>query len=804
MKIAYNWLREFLAIDADLKTHTDLLTDIGLEVEGTEEFSSIQGGLEGIVVGHVTECKKHPNADRLKLTKVDLGEKSVQIVCGAPNVAKGQKVPVATVGSILYPSSGEPLKIKKGKIRGEVSEGMICAEDELGLGESHDGIMVLDKNSKPGTPLSELVEIYHDSIIEIGLTPNRCDAMSHMGVARDLRAGLSINSDKEIGELITPSVSSFHIDARSLQIQVDVHQPELAPHYAGVTLAGLKVQESPAHIKNRLKALGITPINNVVDATNYVMHELGQPLHAFDANAIVGQKIEVKTLPSGTVFKTLDGEERKLHEEDLMICDVEKPLCIAGVYGGLNSGVTEQTTSIFLESAYFNPVSIRKTAKRHNLKTDASFRFERGVDPEMVKYALKRTALLIQEMAGGEIAMDIVDFYPQTVEEKQVFLPFKQIDNLVGEILDRDKIKEILGLLDIQMNNVTEAGLGFTIPAYRHDVTRPVDVIEEILRIYGYNEIDIPSKITSSIVPRPELDNLKLKNLVSDQLAALGFNEIMNNSLISDKQIEDEDTAVSMLNPLSSDLSVMRQSLLPGVLESMAYNLNRRQADLKFFEFGRSYFRNGQNFEEREELVMALTGKNFPETWNAPDSKTDIYHLKGQVTYVLERMGISKKLEKVVDAAYLSQAIEISNKNTLAVIGQINRDTLTAYGIDQPVYFAQIFWDEVLKEINVHPKHITNLPKFQPVERDLAMLVDDSTKFIDLKKTAESLKIKTLRSVNLFDVYEGKNLPSGKKSYALRFGLLDEKKTMTDKQIDKIMQKIQAALEKAHGAELRA
>ncbi|GAK93330.1 phenylalanyl-tRNA synthetase beta chain [Nonlabens ulvanivorans] len=525
MKVSYNWIRQFITVPESIEEHTALLTSLGLEVEGIEKFESVKGGLQGIVVGHVLECVQHPNADKLKLTKVNIGTETVQIVCGAPNVAAGQKVPVATIGTTLYTAAGEAWKIKKGKIRGEESHGMICAEDELNIGTSHDGIMVLDESLSPGTQFNEVINIENDYTIEIGLTPNRSDAMSHLGVARDLRAGLAIDGD--LLEFITPSVSSFHVDNRSHRVDIEIDKPELAPRYCGVTLTGLTIKDSPEWIQNRLKAIGIAPKNNVVDITNYVMHELGQPLHAFDLGTIEGNQIVVKTLPAGTKFITLDEVEHELHEEDLMICDGVKPLCIAGVYGGLNSGVKKATNSIFLESAYFNPVSVRKTAKRHGFNTDASFRFERGIDPNITEYALKRAAILIIETAGGEISSDITDVYSQKIEDQQVFLPFSKVNSLIGQEIPKEEIKSILRTLDINVNNVTESGLGLTIPAYRNDVTRPADVIEEILRVYGYDRIGTSDKLNASIAKSSRLANHKLQDLVAQQLAGQGFYEMM-------------------------------------------------------------------------------------------------------------------------------------------------------------------------------------------------------------------------------------------------------------------------------------
>jgi len=583
MKISYNWLKQFIKIDWKSDETAALLTDLGLEVEVVEKYQSVKGGLEGIVVGHVLTCVQHPNADRLKVTTVDLGDGApVQIVCGASNVAAGQKVPVATIGTTLYDKDGNPFVIKKGKIRDEESHGMICAEDELGLGTSHDGIMVLDAALKPGTSVAKVFKIENDEIFEIGLTPNRADAMSHLGTARDLRAGL-IQSGVSV-ELITPSVSNFRIDKRTLKIDVKVDNNKLAPRYCGVTISGIKVKPSPEWLQNRLKSIGLNPKNNIVDVTNYVLHELGQPLHAFDASKING-KIAVKTLPAGTKFTTLDDVERTLHEEDLMICDDKGPMCIAGVFGGKESGVTENTSNIFLESAYFNPVSVRKTAKRHGLNTDASFRFERGIDPTITEYALKRAALLIQEVAGGEITSDVIDIYPKKIEDFPVFLNFAKTAKLIGQELSKEIIKKILASLDIKVNSVTDAGLGLTIPAYRVDVQREIDVIEEILRVYGYNNINFTKKLNATVSNSARTEDYKIQNIIGNQLNSLGFHEMMANSLTSPEYVAltamlQEEHNVTMLNPLSNDLSTMRQSLLFSGLEAISYNINRRNSDL--------------------------------------------------------------------------------------------------------------------------------------------------------------------------------------------------------------------------------
>ncbi|HSP12654.1 MAG TPA: phenylalanine--tRNA ligase subunit beta, partial [Salegentibacter sp.] len=612
MKISYNWLKQFIKLPENPVETGELLTDLGLEVEGIQEFQSVKGGLQGIVVGHVLSCEDHPNADKLKLTNVDLGNgEQVQIVCGAPNVAAGQKVPVATIGTTLYDDKGEAWPIKKGKIRGEASFGMICSEKELGLSDDHEGIMVMENDLVPGKPVAEIFEVENDHVFEIGLTPNRADAMSHWGVARDLKAGYQ-QQGKSL-ELITPSVSSFHVDSRSLKFPIKVEDSNLAPRYCGLTISDIKVEASPGWLQNRLKAIGITPKNNIVDATNYVMHELGQPLHAFDAAQIAGNEINVKTLPSGTKFTTLDEVERELHEEDLMICDAEKPLCIAGVFGGITSGVTQNTTKIFLESAYFNPVSIRKTAKRHGLNTDASFRFERGIDIESVEYALKRAALLITEIAGGEITSDIDDLYFKKIEDFQVFLTFDKVNKLIGENLEEETIKSILASLEIRVNNVTETGMGLTIPSYRVDVKREADVIEEILRVYGYNNIKFSDKLNASVAISSKFENYKLENLISNQLMGQGFFESMANSLTTptytklSEQIKEEYN-VEMLNPLSQDLSVMRQSMLFSALEAASYNINRKRNSLKLFEFGKTYHSYVSGRTETKHLALTVTG----------------------------------------------------------------------------------------------------------------------------------------------------------------------------------------------------
>ena len=808
MKISYNWLKQFLKLDWEAEKTGELLTNLGLEVEGISQFESVPGSLEGIVVGHVLSCEKHPDADRLKLTTVDIGlEKPVQIVCGAPNVAEGQMVPVATIGSTLYTNEGETLKIKKGKIRGVESHGMICAEDELGLGDNHDGIMILSEGLIPGTACSEIFKIEKDDVFEIGLTPNRADAMSHHGVARDLKAGL-IQRDIHT-ELITPSVSNFNVENRSLKIDVSVENNNLAPRYCGVTLSNLIVQPSPDWLKNRLRAIGLSPINNVVDATNYVLHELGQPLHAFDADRIQGKKIIVKTLPSGTKFMTLDGEERILDEEDLMICDGEKPMCIAGVFGGINTGVTENTKSIFLESAYFDPVSIRKTAKRHGLNTDASFRFERGVDINNVEYCLRRAALLIREIAGGDITSDIIDLYPRKKDDYQVFLSFEKIETLIGQKIPADTIKSILASLDIKVKNSTESGLGLLIPFYRVDVQREVDVIEEILRVYGYNNIDSKEKLNASIASSSKFEDHKLEKLIGDLLASRGFYEILTNSLTTpdyDNLLDNdsEKSRVSILNPLSTDLSVLRQTMLFNALETVSYNINRKKQNLNFFEFGKTYQYTKSKYVESKHLSLIVTGIRNENSWISPSKPTDFYFLKAAVELVLERLGITnyESFSKQNDIFLEGLSLK-KNKTELVSFGMIQKAILKEFDIKQDVFYADFNWDALSEIIRKNEIIFEKISRFPEVKRDLALLLDTGISFDEIKTIAYDTERNLLKNITLFDVYTGKNLPPEKKSYALGFTIGDPRKTLTDKQIDRIMKKLQQRFEKELGAELR-
>ncbi|WP_439127343.1 phenylalanine--tRNA ligase subunit beta [Polaribacter sp.] len=808
MKISYNWLKQFLQTDWDAVKTGELLTDLGLEVEGIETIESIKGSLKGIVIGEVLTCIQHPNADRLKITTVDLGQgEPVQIICGAPNVAAGQKVPVATIGTILYDDKGAPFKIKKGKIRGEESHGMICAEDELGLGSSHDGIMILDETLEVGKPAAEVFNIETDQVFEIGLTPNRSDAMSHFGVARDLRAGF-IQNDINL-ELISPSVSDFHVDERTLRFDVEVENKEQTPRYCGITITDVEVKDAPEWIQNRLKAIGITPKNNIVDITNYVLHELGQPLHAFDAQKIKGNKILVKNLAEGTKFTTLDEVERELSSEDIMICDAESnPLCIAGVFGGLKSGVTEHTSAIFLESAYFNPVSVRKTAKRHALNTDASFRFERGIDINMTEYALKRAALLIEEYAGGKLASDISDFYPEKMEDFQVFLSYENSYRLIGQEIPKETIKNILASLEIKINSETEGGLGLTIPSYRTDVQREADIIEEILRVYGYNNIEFSHKLNTSISFDSSKDT-KIENVVANQLTALGFNETMANSLTKPSYIElseqlNEAANVEMLNPLSNDLKALRQSLLFSGLESVAYNINRKNNSLKFYEFGKTYHKYNEKYQENKHLSLFVTGNRTIDSWKTTTNNSDFFYTKGIITTVLQRLGIQNLKTTPTKQDVFSEGVTLSlGKMKLVEFGVIKNTLLKEFGIKQEVLFADFNWDTILKLTGNKNIKVANLPKFPTVKRDLALLLDTKIEFKEIYNLAFQSEKKLLKEVDLFDVYEGDKLPEGKKSYAVSFLLQDDTKTLADKQIDKIMQKLQQTFEKNLNAVLR-
>lgn len=812
MQISYNWLKEFIKIETSPEDTAQILTDLGLEVEGIECFETVKGGLEGIIVGHVLECDKHPNADKLSVTKVDLGDGKppVQIVCGAPNVAAGQKVLVATIGTTLYTEDGESFKIKKGKIRGEESFGMICAEDELGLGKSHDGIMVLSDDAVPGMPAAQLFDIESDQILEIGLTPNRADAMSHFGVARDLRAGiLQRFPDFPHAELITPSTFKFKVEQRTLKYDIVVEDAVQTPRYCGVTISGVEVKDSPAWLQNRLKSIGIAPKNNIVDATNYVLHELGQPLHAFDSDRIKGNKIYVKNVENGTKFVTLDGVERELSNEDIMICDDYGPMCIAGILGGENSAVTEKTTSIFLESAYFNPVSIRKTAKRLGISTDASFRFERGIDAHLTDYALKRAALLIQELAGGAITSDVVDIYPKKVEDFSVFLSFDNVFKIIGAEISKETIKRILASLDIKINSVSDLGLGLTIPAYRVDVQREIDVVEEILRVYGFNNIDIPAKLKATIANSSRTESFKVENIVTNQLISQGFNEIMNNSLTTPKYSElatdfDSNKQVHILNALSSDLSVMRQSLLFGGLETISFNINRKNSDLKLFECGKIYERlDTTAFNEWKHLGLFATGNAHETAWNSSEQPIDFYLFKGYVDAIFSRLGINKYEVRPNDEDIFAESVAYYiGQNKVASFGLVKKSIAKAFDIKQDVFYGGIFWDNILPVLSDKIKY-KEIIKYPAVKRDLALLINKEITFEQLYKTVKKTDTNRIKEVSLFDVYEGDKLPENKKSYAISLKIQDNDKTLTDSEVENIIEKVIQNLEQEVQAQLR-
>lgn len=811
MQISYNWLKQFIKLDITPEETANVLTDLGLEVEGLNLFESLKGSLKGVVVGHVLSCEQHPNADKLKITKVDLGngEAPVQIVCGAPNVAAGQKVPVATIGTVLYDKDGNEFTIKKGKIRGEESFGMICAEDELGIGNSHDGIMILSDDLVPGTPVAEFFDIYTDHVFEIGLTPNRSDAMSHWGVARDLRAGLIQNSPNlSYSEIITPSVSKFKVEKRTLKYDVVVEDYKIAPRYCGITISGIEVKDSPAWLQNKLRAIGLTPKNNIVDITNYVMHELGQPLHAFDSAKIKGNKIIVKNATEGTLFTTLDGVERTLTAEDIIIADEVKPLCLAGVLGGIESGVSDSTTSIFLESAYFDPVSVRKTSKRFGISTDASFRFERGIDPNITDYALKHAAILICEIAGGEITSDLFDAYPKKIADHSVLLNFNNVYRILGEVISDDIIKKILVSLDIKINSITNQGLGLTVPAYRADVSREIDVIEEILRVYGYNNIKTGSKLNATIANSKRTEDHKVQNIVANQLVSQGFYEIMSNSLTSPEYINWLDPIhssqkVEILNPLSSDLSVMRQSLLFGGLEAISYNINRKNTDLKFFEFGKTYAKILSGYEEYKHLALFVTGNYTLPNWNATAQPINFFSFKGIIEAILDRLGILKYTTQVVNDEVFSEGISfVLGDRELVKFGAIKKPLLKSMDIKQEVFYADFKWDTILAVLSQKIK-FAEISKYPVVKRDLALLIDETVAFEQIHTLVKGVDKSAILDVSLFDVYQGDKLPEGKKSYAISLKLQDASKTLTDAQIEKIMSKVQQNLEKELGATLR-
>lgn len=820
MNISYNWLKEYVDFDLTPEEVSAALTSIGLETDGVEEVQSIKGGLEGLVVGEVLTCEPHPNSDHMHITTVDLGEgEPVQIVCGAANVTAGQKVIVATLGTKLY-DGDQSFTIKKSKLRGVESNGMICAEDEIGVGTSHDGIIVLPQDVVPGTLAKDYYNIKSDYVFEVDITPNRADACSHYGVARDLYAWLVQNGYQT--SLHRPETSEFKVDNHDMDIDVVVENTEACPRYAGVAIKNVTVKESPEWLQNKLRLIGVRPVNNIVDITNYILHAYGQPMHCFDADKIKGGKIVVKTCQEGTKFVTLDEVERKLSERDLMICNAEEPMCIAGVFGGLDSGTTEATKDVFLESAYFHPTWVRKTARRHGLSTDSSFRFERGIDPNGTIYALKEAAILVKELAGGEIASDIKDNYPTPVADFAVELSYGYVNSLVGKVIPAETIKSIVTSLEMKIVAETAEGLSLSIPAYRVDVQRPCDVVEDILRIYGYNNVEIPTSLKSSLNVEGEVDkSVKLQNLVSEQLVGCGFNEILNNSLTAASYYDGLETykpenLVRVMNPLSNDLNVMRASLLFGGLECIQHNANRKNADLRFFEFGNCYHFNAEKknpekvlaaYSEELHLGLWLTGKYISNSWAHPDMNSSVYELKAYVLNIFSRLGVNlgaMVFGNLSDDIY-SVAISIHTRGgkLVATFGVLSKKLQKAFDIDNEVYYADINWKELMKAIKGKKVTYTEISKFPAVKRDLALLIDKKVQFAEIEKIAYETDKKLLKSVELFDVYEGKNLEAGKKSYAVSFVLQDENATLNDKQIDKLMQKLIANLQNKLDAKLR-
>lgn len=798
MKISNNWLKDYIKTDSATDKIGAFLTDIGLEVEGIEKYESVKGSLEGIVVGKVLTCEQHPNADKLKKTTVDVGGKILEIVCGAPNVAAGQTVPVAVIGTKIYAKDGSSFEIKEAKIRGEKSQGMICAEDELGLSDDHGGIMVLDENFyKVGEPFAKYFELTNDEVYEIGLTPNRTDAMSHYGVARDLHAFLSTNGLKSDFKKVSSAIVKVEGEHG---FELEVEDAELCPRYIGAVIENVKITESPNWLKDRLKAIGLSPINNVVDITNYILHGFGQPLHAFDADKIAGKKVKVGVNKPGTKFITLDGVERTLNGSEIMIKDGnDKPMCIGGVFGGNESGVSENTKTIFLESAYFNPVAIRKGAKAHGLNTDASFRFERGVDANNARTAITHAIKMIEEIAGGEKVGNLLEFYPKKIEEFKVIFRYSQLDKILGIKIHREKVKEILKSLDITVNNDIPDGLELSVPAYRADVTREIDVIEEILRIYGYNKVDAPQKIAFTPVKLSVNDQDELENSWARTLQSNGFNEVMNNSLTS---VKDETNAVKLLNPLSGDLAFMRKSLLEGLLGNAIYNINRKNQDIKFFELGKIYHKF-EKYEERKQLAILVSGRDKAENWLMPKSSTDFYMLKAYVKVLLDKLNLTIEEKSLEDDRFFDALELVSNGKTIARLGKVSPQLLKEFDIEQDCFYAEIELETCQTLRNTGNFKFVEIPKFNKIRRDLALLVDKKVTYAELYQSARKNKSKFLKNINLFDVYEGKNLPEGKKSYAMSFELLNEEKTLEEKEISEVMNSLIKTFQKEFEAELR-
>ena len=816
MNVSLNWLKDYLKIDQSTEEICKILTSIGLEVGGYEEFEAIKGGLKGLVIGHVLTCEAHPDSDHLHVTTVDLGTgEPEQIVCGAPNVAAGQKVVVATVGTTLY-KGDEEFVIKKSKIRGAASNGMICAEDEIGVGTDHAGIMVLPEDTPVGIPAADYFNVYRDTVIEVDITPNRIDGASHLGVARDLAAYLQQTQDIHY---TLPSVEAFQPDSTDAKIAVRVERPEACRRYAGICIEGVTVKPSPEWLQNRMKAIGLHPINNIVDVTNYILFGLGQPLHSFDKDKVKGNEVIVKSVAKGTKFTTLDGVERELHEDDLMICNSEAPMCIAGVFGGQESGISDTTTNVFLESACFDPVFVRKTARRHGLNTDASFRYERGTDPNIVIYALKLAAMMIKEVAGGKITCAPIDIYPEPVKDFEVAIKYAHVDRLIGKKIDHEVIKNILRSLEIKIVEECEDGLLLNIPPYRVDVQREADVIEDILRIYGFNNVEVPASVRSTLSYSEKPDDFQLKNIISDLLAANGFNEVMNNSLTKASYYEDFksfDTAktVMLFNPLSADLGAMRQSLLFGGLENIAYNINRKNHNLKLFEFGKAYTFNPKEgidnpqkqYKEDNMLALFITGSKNMTTWNAKETKTDFFYLKAYCEMILNRLGLhpdNLKIDACDKDIFREGLTYKAGDKHIVSMGILSKAPLKKADVSQEVYYAEFSWENILKAIKNLKVTYTPLPKFPSVKRDLALLLDKKVTFKEIKETAFRTEKSLLKSVTLFDVYEGEKLGADKKSYAVSFTLLDEEKTLTDKQIDKIMNKLMGTYKHLFNAEIR-
>lgn len=820
MNISYNWLKNYLKTDLSAEKIAEILTDIGLEVEEFEKIETIRGGLAGVVVGEVLTCVDHPDSDHLHVTTVDVGAgEPLNIVCGAPNVRAGLKVLCATIGAVLYPmGETEGFKIKKSKIRGVESFGMLCADDELGIGADHDGIKELPADAPVGMPAKEYLNVKDDYLIGIGLTPNRIDAASHIGVARDLAAYLAANGQQV--ELTWPSVDEFSVDNHDLKIEVEVENQKAAPRYAGVTVTGCQIAPSPEWLQDSLRAVGINPKNNLVDITNYILFELGQPLHAFDADKIEGGKIVVRTCEEGTPFVTLDGVERKLSAQDLMICNAERPMCIAGVFGGLESGVSDTTTNIFIESAYFNPVWVRKTAKRHGLNTDSSFRFERGIDPDRTVYALKRAALMFRDLAGGKISSEIIDLYPEPIAPFRFDVSLKRVNALIGKEIPEQTVRSIIAALEVEIEAEKEGVLSVVVPAYRVDVQREADLIEDILRIYGYNNVEIPQHVNSTLSYAPRPDKSKIVNMVSDLLTDNGFVEIMSNSLTKGSYYEGlesykAENCVRIMNPLSADLNVMRQTLLFNVLEAVQLNVNHRNGDLKLYEFGNCYYyneaaKNEENslapYSENYHLAITVTGAATAQSWNARAEKSDFYTLRAVAEKLLRRFGLdiySLKSEKVQNDLFAEALSVQMNGKELLSMGVVASKIRAKFDLKQEVYFLEMDFDRLLKASKKHRIAAEELSKFPEVKRDLALLVDKEVTFEKLRSIALSTEKKLLKSVSLFDVYEGDKLPAGKKSYALSFVLEDKSQTLTDKVIEKVMNNLMAQFERQAGAQVR-